>query len=277
MLGFLDRLWCYLLASITMIKRIMFRKTGPQTKRICIFGISADPPTGKTGHVGIVSSLAALGFDEILVLPVYKHMFTEKRNKQSNFDHRLEMCRIAFQGIPNVVVTDQERALFNTVASTKNDPTEVPRLGTIDLLEFLIKEYEVENIHPEFTLAMGADTFMDLLSKKWRRWNDIIQTVQGRFVVKIRGTTNDDSINEEKLKKSVLEKIDEYNEKHMDACSCLPASYSLNVQFLEGAVSNTSSSGLRENGSELFWKECLTKEVFEYISHNELYCFNNSE
>ena len=55
--------------------------------RVCIFGTSANPPTNAGGHAGIVSSLASLRvdnsnsngpkqFDEIRVLPVYKHMFS---------------------------------------------------------------------------------------------------------------------------------------------------------------------------------------------------------
>ena len=55
-------------------------------KRVCLFGLSANPPTGNGGHIGIVKALSALRlhpqqensrekFDEIRVLPVYKHMF----------------------------------------------------------------------------------------------------------------------------------------------------------------------------------------------------------
>ena len=52
-------------------------------KRICLFGTSANPPTGQGGHKGIVSHLASLKcsqgeyplFDEVRVLPVYNHMF----------------------------------------------------------------------------------------------------------------------------------------------------------------------------------------------------------
>jgi ATP-binding cassette subfamily B (MDR/TAP) protein 1 len=46
-------------------------------KKVCLFGLSADPPTGTGGHVGIVQKLASLpNFDEIRVLPVYRHTFT---------------------------------------------------------------------------------------------------------------------------------------------------------------------------------------------------------
>ena len=55
-------------------------------RQICLFGLSANPPTGKSGHVGIVSYLSEIKsgddesetrrFDEIRVLPVYKHMYS---------------------------------------------------------------------------------------------------------------------------------------------------------------------------------------------------------
>eukprot|EP00553_Chaetoceros_curvisetus_P003568 CAMPEP_0204629914 /NCGR_PEP_ID=MMETSP0717-20131115/19180_1 /ASSEMBLY_ACC=CAM_ASM_000666 /TAXON_ID=230516 /ORGANISM="Chaetoceros curvisetus" /LENGTH=58 /DNA_ID=CAMNT_0051646983 /DNA_START=22 /DNA_END=195 /DNA_ORIENTATION=- len=56
-----------------------------QMRRICLFGLSADPPTGKGGHMSIVQYLSnlkspldetQLEFDEVRVLPVYRHMFS---------------------------------------------------------------------------------------------------------------------------------------------------------------------------------------------------------
>ena len=45
----------------------------------------------------------------------------EKRNlkNQASFDHRMEMCKLAFRDIPNVIVSDYERALFDHVASER--------------------------------------------------------------------------------------------------------------------------------------------------------------
>ena len=44
-------------------------------KQVCLFGLSADPPTGQGGHLGIVQHLVSMGFDEVRILPVYRHMF----------------------------------------------------------------------------------------------------------------------------------------------------------------------------------------------------------
>jgi nicotinic acid mononucleotide adenylyltransferase len=47
-------------------------------KRVCLFGLSADPPTGHGGHLGIVTHLASMDdlFDQVRILPVYRHMFS---------------------------------------------------------------------------------------------------------------------------------------------------------------------------------------------------------
>ena len=51
----------------------------PQVRRkkmICLFGLSADPPTGYGGHVGIVQTLQQQNqWDEIWVMPVYRHTY----------------------------------------------------------------------------------------------------------------------------------------------------------------------------------------------------------
>jgi hypothetical protein len=55
-------------------------------RTVCLFGLSADPPTGAQGHVGIVRALQQLNeWDEIWVLPVYRHTFMVRYT-------RLMMC-----------------------------------------------------------------------------------------------------------------------------------------------------------------------------------------
>jgi len=54
-------------------------------RRVCLFGLSGDPPTGHGGHLGIVRALQRMtkdddsqtwAFDEIRILPVYRHTFS---------------------------------------------------------------------------------------------------------------------------------------------------------------------------------------------------------
>lgn len=50
--------------------------TSPNRRSVCLFGLSADPPTGQQGHLGIVQALQQLNeWDEIWVLPVYRHTY----------------------------------------------------------------------------------------------------------------------------------------------------------------------------------------------------------
>jgi nicotinic acid mononucleotide adenylyltransferase len=93
-------------------------------KRICLFGTSANPPTGTEGHAGIVQALVSLRkFDEVRVLPVYSHTFASKRNQLLGFDHRIAMCELAMEGISS----SPEGTLLppaNTDASRKNNGLE---------------------------------------------------------------------------------------------------------------------------------------------------------
>lgn len=52
--------------------------TKKRRRQVCLFGLSADPPTGEGGHLGIVTHLSSTMdlFDEVRVLPVYRHMFS---------------------------------------------------------------------------------------------------------------------------------------------------------------------------------------------------------
>ena len=103
-------------------------------KRVCLFGLSANPPTGEGGHVGIVRELSQMmmrvknnndgtdsseeeeRFHEIRILPVYSHMYNEKRGMQASYEERLEMCRLAFHEIPKVTVSDDEERCFEWYA-----------------------------------------------------------------------------------------------------------------------------------------------------------------
>lgn len=59
---------------------IQYQHHSKKTRRrqVCLFGLSADPPTGEGGHLGIVTHLSSTMdlFDEVRVLPVYRHMFS---------------------------------------------------------------------------------------------------------------------------------------------------------------------------------------------------------
>jgi len=72
----------------------------PAPGSVLLFGLSANPPTGQGGHAGIVQFLKAQNqWDEIWVLPVYKHMHA-KNHLLVDFEDRFQMCRLNFLSPP---------------------------------------------------------------------------------------------------------------------------------------------------------------------------------
>ena len=142
-------------------------------KRVAIFGSSVNPPTGDLGHRGIILALISTGlFEQILINPVYKHMFAAKRGLLS-FEHRYRMSELNFldtctsTGIETtVIVSDVERTCV------EGKIHEGESCGTNDILNYL------RDKHPEkqFDLVLGFDGFKDLIAGKWKNWANIIAT-----------------------------------------------------------------------------------------------------
>jgi nicotinic acid mononucleotide adenylyltransferase len=251
-----------------------------KVRKVCLFGTSANPPTGKGGHVGIVSSLSSLvadqgtspRFDEVRVLPVYRHMFEEKRGNQVNFDDRIEMCRLAFGDIPNVVVSAQEREVFEVIASEKGVSTKEERLklrvGTADLIEYLLKQNDQKGLNEEYTLALGSDTFMDLTTWKWRRSKDVIRLFEGRFIVLLRRTSNSKSQIECMTSETELvNKIKALGQElHND-----PSAFINTMHVLDFSLGDISSSKVRSTSNKTFHSREMNSSVLEYMKEKELY------
>ncbi len=105
---------------------------GRSRRQVCLFGLSADPPTGLGGHSGIAkylaSSSSSFSFDEVRVLPVYRHMYSTKRNNQTPFHHRVHMCKLVFENdfdvdsgsnkVAVVVVSEAERICYERHVET---------------------------------------------------------------------------------------------------------------------------------------------------------------
>ncbi len=150
-------------------------------KRVVVFGLSANPPTGLGGHAGLVRWAATRarleawdgeGPDEVWVLPVYRHAFRAKRDMAS-FEHRMAMAKLAFEHLPHlsarVRVLDTERTVAEAFAV--RDARAVP--GTIDVVRFLRDD------HPgvAFALLLGADTYRDLLEGRWKESEALLKMV----------------------------------------------------------------------------------------------------
>ena len=134
------------------------RVTRMSQRKVAVFGLSADPPTGSSGHKAIVRELARK-FDEVWVLPVHSHVFSGKRSNQSLFEHRLNMCRIAFAGIsPTVHVLSTERD-----AALHAHRSEKSATSTYDVVRLLKRKHPLARLH----WVLGADAYSDLRNGKW--------------------------------------------------------------------------------------------------------------
>lgn len=135
-------------------------------RRVGIFGSSLNPPTGSGGHRTIVEHFARdEALDEVLVVPVFEHIFASKRGTLAPFEHRLRMSQLAFQDLPGVSVSTLERDLcVEAQARADAGQESVAPVGTWDLIERLQRD----SPDAQFVLILGTDTFRDLDSGKWR-------------------------------------------------------------------------------------------------------------
>lgn len=229
-----------------------------QTRRrqVCLFGTSANPPTGEGGHTGIVNNLCQMeeAFDQVRVLPVYQHTFRSKRNSLASYEHRMEMCRLSFQHMPRACVSNAEERSFLRKIQEGMTVQEIQelRVGTADLLEMLLEEEP----DTDFTFCLGTDTFMDLTAWKWRRSKDVLRLLNGRIVVLHRkGMTKDEELHE---------RINTVN----------AADGNGNVVLMEiPALQEISSSSVRSCTEVELLERLVTPEVLDYMRKHKLYSF----
>ena len=137
--------------------------------QVAVFGGSFDPP--HAGHVLLGAHLGAVAsFDRVLVVPVYGHAF-EKR--LSDFEHRLQMCRLAFARLPFVEVSAIEAALAQPNYT----------LHTL---------HAIKRAHPEWQLrlAVGSDVIAD--SAQWYQFEAVV-ALAPPYVFARHGTPEVDS------------------------------------------------------------------------------------
>jgi nicotinate-nucleotide adenylyltransferase len=140
---------------------------------VALFGLSANPPTGEAGHRGIVRWLAETSLpeaggrrvDEIWVLPVYRHAYTQKRDL-APFEDRLQMCRLAFGDLPRTRILDVERDV-----QAELDPAPA---GTVDTLRHLRRRCP----GCRFLLVLGQDTYRDLAAHRWKGSEELLSTTE---------------------------------------------------------------------------------------------------
>ena len=235
------------------------------------------------GHQGIVSYLSSMDeFDEIRVIPVFQHMFSSKRGKQASYDDRVAMCRLAFEGIPKVNISQAEKECFDQHARKSENYNKNPsslRVGTADLLDMLI----LQEPAVDFTLALGSDTFMDLTSFKWRRSRDILNLLNYRLLVFHRQSISYSTESEKSQYESfVNDRIEEVNTMLFqgDEAEQCKSDFLTKNSTLFGAraikvpeLSHISSTIIRSSTNESILTESLHHSVYQYIKRNRLFAF----
>mmetsp|Transcript_1925 Transcript_1925/g.4206 ORF Transcript_1925/g.4206 Transcript_1925/m.4206 type:complete len:267 (-) Transcript_1925:3-803(-) len=245
-------------------------------RRVCLFGTSADPPTGIGGHLGIAKYLASMdAFDEVRILPVYSHMFGNKRGKQAPFETRVEMCTLLIKNVPKVTVSEVERICFEKAAAGLNEEQKSKvRVGTADILAMLT----TNEPNVEFTWALGADTFLDLASGKWRRTDEVFELVGHRMVVFKRlfegtdlgkGKINDGKKYEQDHDKLLRESAEKWSKLDEDGN---PTIRIVSIPSLTDA----SSSTVRKTSDEIKLQELLTDDVLSFVKEKKMYSFSDS-
>ena len=174
-------------------------RTVPPGTSVALYGLSANPPTGQGGHATIVSHLRDR-FDEVWVLPVYRHIFDSKANNLAPYEHRKKMCELAFFGAAGggeastgtgagaargkVLVLDVEREVVTAAherARREEEEEEEGRGGgggenapasssssSAPPVAVKVGSWDVlqalRGVNPgvEFTWCLGADTYADL-------------------------------------------------------------------------------------------------------------------
>ena len=138
----------------------------------------------------------------------------------------------------------------------------------------------------EFTLALGADTFIDLVNGKWRRSEDVFKLVEYRIVVFRRSIEEDNNNNaslSEELKQhddEVQECIAKLQQRVKNSTSTKTTKPGITVtQIPTATISNTgvsvSSSTARNTTDETVLREILSADILNYIREGKMYAFSD--
>ena len=132
---------------------------------VALFGLSANPPTGRGGHADIVHFLVRTClFNQIWILPVYHHIYSSKRNL-APYKDRIEMCKLCFESKSSSECTVEVKTIEQEAATHFNQTAGASyRVGTIDILDYLSRKFQGVQFH----LILGSDTYLDLCNGKWK-------------------------------------------------------------------------------------------------------------
>lgn len=227
-----------------------------------------------------ITNLNSPYFDQVRVLPVYRHMFSDKRDNQASYEDRLKLCNLAFSDLSNVIVSDDERRCFEWAAAKKGlheekDLKEL-RVGTADLLDMLIEAQNGSHMEDEFTFSLGSDAFLDLTNWKWRRSKDIFKLINFRILViqRLSPSSNSSTQDEDLVSESVLkQRIEEVYSQMAD--EGIKVERNIFVTRCT-SLSAVSSSSVRSSNDDRYLSKVLNSSVFHHIKKNKMYGYASS-
>lgn len=252
---------------------------GNSLSRIAVFGTSANPPTGDSGHCGIVRYMVQSGkFDEIWILPVYIHMFASKRTLES-YDHRVTMCKLCMEPLSSptckVRVLTLEKHVYEVCrqmqlqsqqTSSQQKSFAEPRIGTIDIVRFIKSTYENIELH----LILGTDTCHDLLRGKWRESEAIVKEVILEIVS--RPGCDNENLAFESLPLYPMARISFHKVKQLGNVSSTAVRGYEPTDLFDWNVPDYLESCFGQG--ENIAKESLAEPVYNYIRDNHLYYYS---
>ena len=143
----------------------------------------------------------------------------------------------------------------------------------------------------EFTLALGADTFIDLVNGKWRRSEDVFKLVEYRIVVFRRSIEEDNNNNNNNNNASLSEELKQHDDEVQECIAKLQQRVKNSTsttttkpgitvtQIPTATISNTgvsvSSSTARNTTDETVLREILSADILNYIREGKMYAFSD--
>lgn len=199
--------------------------------RRAVFGGSFDPP--HKGHVNLVKQVyERFGLDEVIIMPAGISPFKKDMTRiPASGGQRFEMCRLAFEDVPYVTVSDYEISLPDVSY-------------TVNTVRHLKEQYPRDELY----LIVGSDMLMSF--DRWYNFEEILSMCG--LIAASREENGEDA--------AVLKKKAESLQKY-GSVTVLP------IDTLE--VSSTEIRKKIKNSSDISCY--VPKNVVKYISEHKLY------
>lgn len=144
--------------------------------RVGLFFGSFDPP--HIGHVNVVAGVVNYGLvDQVLVIPAYQNVW---KGRSTKFTYRYTMCCMAFDSLPNVFVSDIEKAVFV--------PSYHEGIPTYDVLTELSSRMSDK----ELVIITTPETYSEI--SNWHKGSEILNDY--KFIMVINGEETPDDLPE---------------------------------------------------------------------------------